>query len=76
MNMVEIIGISSMTKKKGKVVYVAKPSKGVVGRATDKVFLFDDLSDRVSESDVGKECTIFYDAGFDGRARVVDIVVK
>lgn len=74
--MVEIIGIRSMTKKKGKIVYIAKPSQGVVGRVTDQLFLFDDLSDRVSESDVGKECVVSYDVGYNGRAVVSGIEVK
>lgn len=71
--MVEIIGIKSMTKKKGKIIYIAKPLNGVVGRVTDQLFLFDDMSDKVKESDVGRQCTIFYDVGYGGRAIVVDI---
>lgn len=72
--MVEIIGIRSMTKKKGKIVYIAKPSNGVVGRVSDQLFLFDDMSDKVNESHIGKQCTILYDAGYGGRAIVVDII--
>lgn len=71
--MVEILGFRSMTKKKGKVVFIARPSHGTVGREVDKFFLFDDLSDKVNESHVGKECTLLYDRGYNGNAIVVDI---
>lgn len=70
----EIIGFRSMTKKKGKIVYIAKPSQGAVGRVADQIFLFDDLSDKINESCVGKQCTILYDVGYGGRAIVVDII--
>lgn len=69
----EIIGFRLMTKKKGKIVYIAKPSQGAVGRVTDQIFLFDDLSDKINESHVGNQCTIVYDVGFNGRAIVTDI---
>lgn len=75
--MVKLVGYVEMKKKVGKVLFVKLyGSKPIIGDATDKIFVFDDLSKKITPESVGHELVISYDCGFDGRAYIADISVK
>lgn len=45
--MVKLVGYVEMKKKVGKILFVEQDGvDGCVGKATDKIFLFDDLSQK------------------------------
>lgn len=75
--MIKLVGYLPMKKKKGKVLFVEQDgSKSVVGNLTDKIFVFDDLSDKIKPEHIGHELTIWYGKGYSGEAYVADVVVK
>ena len=75
--MIKLVGYLPMKKKKGKVLFVEQDgSKSVVGNLTDKIFVFDDLSDKIKPEHIGHELTIWYSKGYSGEAYVADVVVK
>lgn len=75
--MVKLVGYISMSKKKGKVLFIEQDGgESVVGKITDKVFLFDDLSEKVKPEHIGHEIVISYGKGYSGAAYVSDITVK
>ena len=66
-----------MKKKKGKVLFVEQDgSDTVVGKVTDKIFLFDDLSDKIKPEHIGHELAVSYGMGYSGKAYVSDVSVK
>lgn len=74
---VKLIGYSEMKKKKGKVLFVvADRVDGVTGQSCDRVFLWDELSDKIKADSVGKDVDIQYGMGYNGNAYVADITVK
>lgn len=75
--MVKLVGYVEMKKKVGKVLFVKLDgSKAIIGEATDKIFVFGDLSKKINSESVGHELLISYDCGFDGKAYIADVVVK
>lgn len=75
--MIKLVGYVEMKKKVGKVLFVKLDgSKPIIGEATDKIFVFDDLSKKIMPESVGHELVISYGCGFDGRAYISDISVK
>lgn len=75
--MIKLVGYISMKKKKGKVLFVEQDgSDSVIGKVTDKIFLFDDLSDKIMPEHIGHELAVTYGMGFSGKAYVSDISVK
>lgn len=75
--MIKLVGYIPMKKKKGKVLFVEQDgSASVVGKLTDKIFLFDDLSDKIKPEHIGHELTIWYGKGYSGEAYVSDVVIK
>lgn len=75
--MVKLVGYVEMKKKVGKVLFVKLDgSKALIGEATDKIFVFDDLSKKITPESVGHELVVSYACGFNGRAYIADIVVK
>ena len=69
--MIKLVGYIPMKKKKGKVLF-----DSVVGKVTDKIFLFDDLSDKIKPEHIGHELVVSYGMGYSGKAYVSDVSVK
>ncbi|MFQ9138847.1 MAG: hypothetical protein ACLR55_04725 [Roseburia sp.] len=75
--MVKLVGYIPMKKKKGKVLFIEQDgSDSVVGKVTDKIFLFDDLSDKIKPEHIGHELAVSYGMGYSGKAYVSDVSVK
>lgn len=75
--MIKLVGYIPMKKKKGKVLFVEQDgSDSVVGKVTDKIFLFDDLSDKIKPEHIGHELAVSYGMGYSGKAYVFDVSVK
>ena len=75
--MIKLVGYIPMKKKKGKVLFIEQDgSDSVIGKVTDKIFLFDDLSDKIKPEHIGHELAISYGMGFSGKAYVSDVSVK
>ena len=75
--MIKLVGYIPMKKKKGKVLFIEQDgSDSVVGKVTDKIFLFDDLSDKIKPEHIGHELAVSYGRGYSGKAYVSDVSVK
>lgn len=75
--MIKLVGYIPMKKKKGKVLFIEQDgSDSVVGKVTDKIFLFDDLSDKIKPEHIGHELAVSYGMGYSGKAFVSDVSVK
>ena len=75
--MIKLVGYIPMKKKKGKVLFIEQDgSDSVVGKVTDKIFLFDDLSDKINPEHIGHELAVSYGMGYSGKAYVSDVSVK
>ena len=75
--MVKLVGYIPMKKKKGKILFIEQDgSDSVVGKVTDKIFLFDDLSDKIKPEHIGHELAVSYGMGYSGKAYVSDVSVK
>ena len=72
--MIKLVGYIS---KKGKILFIEQDgSDSVVGKVTDKIFLFDDLSDKIKPEHIGHELAVTYGMGYSGKAYVSDVSVK
>ncbi len=75
--MIKLVGYIPMKKNKGKVLFIEQDgSDSVVGKVTDKIFLFDDLSDKIKPEYIGHELVVSYGMGYSGKAYVSDVSVK
>lgn len=75
--MIKLVGYIPMKKKKGKILFIEQDgSDSVVGKVTDKIFLFDDLSDKIKPEYIGHELVVSYGMGYSGKAYVSDVSVK
>lgn len=75
--MIKLVGYIPMKKKKGKILFVEQDgSDSVVGKVMDKIFLFDDLSDKIKPEHIGHELAVSYGMGYSGKAYVSDVSVK
>ena len=75
--MMKIVGYVPMKKRKGTVVFVEKDGiEGVHGKTTDKLFLYEDMSDKITDNSIGHECTVYYGCGYSGQAYISDIIIK
>ena len=75
--MVKLVRYVEMKKKVGKILFVEQDGvDGCVGKTTDKIFLFDDLSQKIKPDSVGHEVVVSYSCGYNGKAYVADVVVK
>lgn len=73
----KLIGYVEMQKKHGKILFVTeKGSNKVVGDTCDKIFLFEDVADKVNESHIGKNISVSYGCGYSGKAYVADITIN
>lgn len=75
--MIKLVGYIPMKKKKGKVLFIEQDgSDSVIGKVTDKIFLFDDLSGKIKPEHIGHELVVSYGMGYSGKAYVFDVSVK
>ena len=75
--MIKLVGYVAMKKKVGKILFVEQAGvSDCVGKSTDKIFLFDDLSQKIKPDSVGHEVIVSYNCGYNGKAYVADVVVK
>lgn len=75
--MIKLVGYIPMKKKKGKVLFIEQDgSDSVVGKVTDKIFLFDDLSDKIKPEHIGHELAVSCGMGYSGKAYISDVSVK
>lgn len=75
--MIKLVGYIPMKKKKGKVLFIEQDgSDSVIGKVTDKIFLFDNLSDKIKPEHIGHELAVSYGMGYSGKAYVSDVSVK
>lgn len=75
--MIKLVGYIPMKKKKGKVLFIEQDgSDSVVGKVTDKIFLFDELSDKIKPEHIGHGLVVSYGMGYSGKAYVSDVSVK
>lgn len=75
--MIKLVGYIPMKKKKGKILFIEQDGgDSVIGKVTDKIFLFDDLSDKIKPEHIGHELAVSYGMGYSGKAYVSDVSVK
>lgn len=74
----KLVGFNEMKKTKGKVLFLVGESsnKNVVGQEVFTEFMYGDCSAKVSSAHVGREVNLLYGKDYNGRAIVVDVVVK
>lgn len=73
---VKLTGFIDMKKRKGKVLFCILPEQsGVVGLPVEKYFIYNDLSDKISSSSIGKEFTIVW-GNYNGNAIVQDLIFE
>lgn len=75
--MIKIVGFIPMKKRKGAVLFVENDSfDGVHGKSVEKLFIYNDLADKITDSVIGHECVVAYGCGYSGRAFISDITIK
>lgn len=75
--MIKLVGYIPMKKKKGKVLFIEQDGgDSVVGKVADKIFVFDNLSDKIKPEHIGHELIVSYGMGYSGKAYVSDVSVK
>lgn len=75
--MIKIVGYIPMQKRKGAIVFVENDSvNGVHGKSTEKLFVYEDVADKITDSAIGHECIVAYGCGYSGKAYVSDITIK
>ena len=75
--MCKLIGYVEMKKTEGKVCFVTDSGKSpVVGDTCDKVFVYGDLSKKITNGCVGHDVSFVYGCGYNGKAFVSDVIIK
>lgn len=75
--MAKLIGYVDMKKTEGKICFVVEDGKSpVVGQSCEKVFLFGDVSKKISSNSVGKDISFSYGCGYNGKAFVADVSIR
>lgn len=73
----KLIGFVAMQKKHGKILFVTEKGSGkIAGDTCDKIFLFEDVADKVNETHIGKNISVSYGCGYSGKAYVADITIN
>ena len=73
----KLIGFANMKKTEGKICFVTEKGTGaVVGDSCDKVFLFGDVSKKITETCIGHDVAFTYGCGYNGKAYVADVTIK
>ena len=66
-----------MQKRKGVIVFTENDSvNGVHGKSVEKLFVYEDVADKITDSAIGHECVVAYGCGYSGKAYVSDITIK
>ena len=66
-----------MKKKKGAVVFTENDSVDCVhGKSVEKLFVYDELADKITDNVIGHECVVAYGCGYSGKAFISDITIK
>ncbi len=76
--MLKLIGFCEMKKTDGKVLFLVDDYKSekVVGQTCKTEYLYGDVSHKINSSCVGKEISLLYGRGYNGKAFVTDITIK
>lgn len=74
--MSKLIGFNNMKKTEGKVLFLVDEKGAHVGKSCDMEFVYGDASKKVTEACVGRDVTLLYEKGYDGKARVSDVNIK
>lgn len=66
-----------MQKRKGAIVFTENDSvNGVHGKSVEKLFVYEDLADKINDNVIGHECVVAYGCGYGGKAYISDITIK
>lgn len=75
--MSKLIGFVGMKKTEGKICFVTDAGEApVVGDKCEKVFLFGDVSKKITNECIGCDVTFVYGCGYNGKAYVADVTIK
>jgi len=75
--MIKIVGYIPMQKRKGVIIFVENDSvNGVHGKSVEKLFVYDELADKITDNVIGHECVVAYGCGYSGKAFISDITIK
>ena len=75
--MIKIVGYIPMQKRKGAIVFTENDSvNGVHGKSVEKLFVYEDLADKINDNVIGHECVVAYGCGYGGKAYISDITIK
>ena len=77
--MMKLMGYMPMKKQKGKVLFVVETPERqstLVGQSCDKVFVYDERAEKITEKSIGHDIKVLYDRGYSGKAFVADIVIN
>ena len=75
--MIKIVGYIPMQRRKGSIVFIENDSvNGVHGKSVEKLFVYEDVADKITDSAIGHECVVAYGCGYSGKAYVSDITIK
>lgn len=75
--MSKLIGYAEMKKTEGKICFVTEKGTGaVVGDSCEKVFLFGDVSKKITNGCIGRDVVFQYGCGYNGKAYVADVTIK
>lgn len=75
--MIKIVGYIPMQKRKGDIIFVENDSvNGVHGKSVEKLFVYDELADKITDNVIGHECVVAYGCGYSGKAFISDITIK
>lgn len=74
----KIVGFMVMKKTKGVVVFVINDADfdGLHGKTTDKLFIYGDISDKISDGCIGHDIEPVYGCGYNGKAFISDFAIK
>lgn len=73
----KLIGFCEMKKRKGKVIFLLVDGQtGTTGQACKVDYLYDAMADKISAACIGHEINLVYNAGYNGKAFIADVVVK
>ena len=66
-----------MKTRKGAVVFVENDNvNDVHGKSVEKLFVYEELADKITDSVIGHECVLAYGCGYSGKAYISDITIK
>lgn len=75
--MIKIVGFIPMKTRKGAVVFVENDNvNDVHGKSVEKLFVYEELADKITDSVIGHECVLAYGCGYSGKAYISDITIK